>query len=130
MNTRIISLTFKDLIPIYREKTKFLKRIERQDLADVHDYFFYKRMLLFYNQLKKSDIPDKNKYLSKITKVINEEVLRNQGRYDRIYESSIANPNEKRKMDLFIKSPDLYWCIMLINEKFILPIKMKLKKQT
>ena len=130
MNTRIISLTFKDLIPIYREKTKFLIKIERQDLADVHDYFFYKRMLLFYNQLKKSDLPDKNKYLNKITKVINEEVLRNQGRYDRIYECSIANPNEKRKMDLFIKSPNLYWCIMIINEKFILPVKMKLKKQT
>lgn len=129
MNTQINSRIFTDLIPTYREKTEFLKEIGRPDLADVHDYFFYKRMLIFYNQIKKSKLPEKNKYLNEITNVINENISRKQEDYDRIYQCSAANPNEKRKMALFLKSPKLYWIVMLINEAVIIPLKVKIKKR-
>ena len=129
MNTQINSRIFTDLIPTYREKTEFLKEIGRPDLADVHDYFFYKRMLIFYNQIKKSKLPEKNKYLNEITNVIYENISRKQEDYDRIYQCSAVNPNEKRKMALFLKSPKLYWIVMLINEAVIIPLKVKLKKR-
>lgn len=128
MNTQINSRIFTDLIPAYREKTVFLKEIGRTDLAYVHDYFFYKRMLIFYNQIKKSKFPEKRKYLNEITDVINENISCIQEDYDKVYQCSVANPNEKRKMTLFLKSPKLYWLVMTINEAFIIPLKVKLKK--
>lgn len=121
MNTQINPRTFTDQIPAYREKTRFLQALGRQDLADVHDYFFYKRLLLFYNQLKKSKLQDKKKYLREIAEIIYE----NKGNYDRVYQCNIANPNEKKKMDLFLKSPKLYWGVMVLNEAVILPLKMR-----
>lgn len=123
MNTQINPRTFTDQIPAYREKTRFLQELGRQDLADVHDYFFYKRLLLFYNQLKRSKLTDKKKYLQEIREIIYE----NKGNYDRVYQCSIANPNEKKKMDLFLKSPKLYWGVMVLNEAVILPLKTRNK---
>lgn len=126
MNTRVNPRTFSDQIPAYREKTEFLKKLGRQDLADTHDYFFYKRLLLFYNEIKKGRLPEKKRYLKEITDVIYETVKKNDGSYERIYQCGVANPNEKKKMDLFLKSPELYWCVMSVNEMLILPFKRKM----
>ena len=41
---------FTDQIPAYREKEAFLRSIGREDLAWQHRYFFYKRLLLYYNR--------------------------------------------------------------------------------
>lgn len=125
MNTKVNPRTFSDQIPAYREKTEFLRKLGRPDLADVHDYFFYKRLLLFYNQLKKEKIPEKKNYLRELKDIIYRNVNQNKEDYDRIYRCSIANPNEKKKMDLFLKSPGLYWGVMLINEALILPLKTR-----
>ena len=129
MNARMNSRIFTDLIPTYREKTEFLREIGRPDLADVHDYFFYKRMLIFYNKIKRTRLPEKRRYLNEITSVINKDLAQNRSGFDRIYGCSIANPNEKRKMDLFLKSPKLYWFVMVINEALILPLKVKLRNK-
>ncbi len=125
MNAQVNARTFTDHIPAYQEKTRFLQALGRQDLADIHTYFFYKRLLLFYNQLKKGEIPSKKEYLNKITEVINESIPKEKEAYERVYHCSVANPNEKKKMDLFLKSPKLYWTVMCINETVILPIKMR-----
>ncbi len=125
MNVQINAHTFTDHIPAYQEKTDFLLRLGRQDLADIHAYFFYKRLLLFYNQVKKSTIPEKKQYLDKIIDVIKNNVPGKQEAYERIYHCRVANPHEKTKMDLFLKSPRLYWLVMCLNETVILPIKMK-----
>ena len=94
MNTRINPRTFTDQIPAYREKTGFLQSLGRQDLADTHDYFFYKRLLLFYNQLIKDTIPDKKRYLQDITSIIYEDIGDDKTHYERVYRCRIANPNE------------------------------------
>lgn len=129
MNTLVNSRTFTDHIPAYQEKTRFLQELGRQDLADIHMYFFYKRLLCFYNQIKKGSRPEKKEYLQKITNVIKESVPKEPEAYERIYHCSVANPNEKKKMDLFLKSPGLYWSIMCINEAVILPIKAGRRKR-
>lgn len=123
MNTKVNPRTFTDHIPAYREKTAFLQKLGRQDLADVHNYFFYKRLLLFYNELKKGSFPEKKQYLREITSAILQNVPQNREDYDRIYSCSVAGTNEKRKMDLFLKSPTLYWIVMVLNEAVVLPLK-------
>lgn len=129
MNTRINPRTFTDQIPAYREKTEFLQSLGRQDLADTHDYFFYKRLLLFYDQLYHDKALDRKKFISDTISIIHENVEHDREHYERVYHCSVANPNEKRKMDLFLKSPWLYRTVMKINEAVILPLKLKLRNQ-
>ena len=125
MNAQVNPRTFTDHIPADWEKTRFLQELGRQDLEDINTYFFYKRLLLFYNQLKKEPLPNRKEHLRKITEVIKGSVPKEREAYERIYQCKAANPNEKKKMDLFLKSPKLYWVVMCINEAVILPIKMR-----
>ncbi len=124
MNTQINPRTFTDQIPAYYEKTAFLKGLGRQDLADIHDYFFYKRLLLFYDQMEKSGRADKETYLNKITKVI----MENQEHYDPAFGCPVADPRDGRKMRLFLKSPRRYSRRIHIEEQLIIPLKVKVKK--
>ena len=129
MNMRINSRIFTDLIPAYQEKTEFLQSIGRQDLADIHDYYVYKRLLLLYNQLYKESFPEREQFLRDITAMIVESAGSDRNHYESVYQCRIANPNEKRKMDLFLRSRRLYRNVMRINEAVILPIKMKMRRQ-
>ena len=129
MNMRINSRIFTDLIPAYQEKTEFLRSIGRQDLADIHDYYVYKRLLLLYNQFYKESFPEREQFLRDITAIIVESAGGDRRHYENVYHCRIANPNEKRKMDLFLKSRWMYRNVMRINEAVILPIKMKMRRQ-
>lgn len=123
MNTQINSRTFTDQIPTYYEKTQFLKALGRQDLADIHDYFFYKRLLFFYSQLEKSDHPDKDRFLDQLTQIIRE----NRGNYARAYACPVADSRDYKKMKLFLKSPERYSRRIRLEERVIIPIKAKIK---
>lgn len=123
MNAQINSRTFTDQIPMYYEKTKFLKALGRQDLADIHDYFFYKRLLFFYSQLEKSDIPDKERFMNQLTQIIRE----NRDNYARAYACPIADPRDYKKMKLFLKSPQQYSRKVRLEKQVIIPIKSKIK---
>ncbi len=124
MNTQINPRTFTDQIPAYYEKTKFLKELGRQDLADVHDYFFYKRLLLFYDRLQKTDIPDKDKYSEQITQIIRD----NREHYARAYACPVADRRDYDKMKLFLKSPARYRCRIRLEEQVVIPLKVKIKR--
>ena len=123
MNTQINPRTFTDQIPAYYEKTKFLKELGRQDLADIHDYFFYKRLLLFYNRLEKTDISERDKFLEQVTQIIRD----NRDNYARAYSCSVADPRDYKKMELFLKSPERYSRRMRLEERVLIPLKVKIK---
>ena len=124
MNTQINSRTFTDQIPAYYEKTKFLKALGRQDLADIHDYFFYKRLLLFYNQVEKTDTPDRDRFMEQLTQIIRE----NQDNYARAFGCRIADPRDYKKMKLFLKSPARYSRRIHMEEQVVIPLKVKVKE--
>ena len=123
MNTQINPRTFTDQIPAYYEKTKFLKDLGRQDLADIHDYFFYKRLLLFYSQLEKLNIPERDEFLERLSQIIQE----NKDHYARAYSCSVADPRDYKKMKLFLKSPARYSRKIRLEERIVIPIKAKIK---
>ena len=123
MNTQINPRTFTDQIPAYYEKTKFLKELGRQDLADIHDYFFYERLLLFYNRLEKTDISERDKFLEQVTQIIRD----NRDNYSRAYSCSVADPRDYKKMELFLKSPERYSRRMRLEERVLIPLKVKIK---
>lgn len=124
MSAKINSRTFTDHIPAYFEKTEFLKQLGRQDLADIHDYFIYKRLLLFYNQLDQSDSPDDKVYREKLTQIIQD----NRDHYERAYGCPEADPRDYARMKLFLKSPSRYSRRIRLEEQIIIPLKAKIKR--
>ena len=124
MNMRINSHTFTDQIPAYYEKTAFLEKLGRQDLADIHDYFFYKRLLLFYDAAEQSQDKDRAGFLAELTRIIE----KNKHRYEKAFTCSAADPRDYRKMKLFLKSPARYSRRRRWEERAVIPLKAKVKK--
>ena len=135
MNTQINPRTFTDQIPAYVEKTKFLRELGRQDLADVHDYFFYKRLLLFYNQLREQTMiqaasdeerrlrETQEAYLDKITHIIYD----NRERVLQVSACPAADPRDRRRAALFLKSRERYWRKVQWDSRVVVPFKAAVK---
>ncbi|MBO5472277.1 MAG: glycosyltransferase family 2 protein [Lachnospiraceae bacterium] len=135
MNTQINPRTFTDQIPAYVEKTKFLRELGRQDLADVHDYFFYKRLLLFYDQLREQTMiqaasdeerrlrETQEAYLDKITHIIYD----NRERVLQVSACPAADPRDRRRAALFLKSRERYWRKVQWDSRVVVPFKAAVK---
>lgn len=122
MNRRINSRTFTDQIPAYYEKTKLLQNLGREDLALIHDYFFYKRLLLFYGDIAK--VGDSEGYLSKL-----EEILRrDRKRAESSFAVSAADPRDRKNLKRFYHSPAAYCRKLQWDEQVVIPCKVWVKK--
>ncbi len=117
MNAQINLRTFTDLIPAYYEKTKFLQELGREDLARVHDYFFYKRLLLFYAQL--SHPP----YLTELENILRRDEVKAR----KAFQEPIVDPRDRRKLSLFYKSPVRYCRRIRWEERMVIPFKAGVK---
>ncbi len=124
MNTQINPRTFTDQVPAYYEKTKFLENLGRQDLARIHDYFFYKRLLLFYAQLSnRSAQQAKETYLTQI-----EDILRrDEPRVREAFGDAIVDVRDRKKLVLFYKSPARYCRRVQWEDNVWIPLKGKIK---
>ena len=123
MNTQINPRTFTDQIPAYYEKTKYLKDLGRQDLADIHNYFFYKRLLQFYSRLEKTDLPERDEYMERLAQIIQD----NKDNYARAYACPVADFRDYKRMKLFLKSPRRFIRRMRLEEQVVIPLKSKIK---
>lgn len=121
MNLGIKKSIFTDQIPAYEEKEAFLRSIGRDDLADVHRYFFYKRLLIYYRALAASEGPERRKYRA----WIRQRLKRDEKDMERVYGCRGASRNEYRKMRIFLHSATLYCLMMELNERLLLPIKTR-----
>lgn len=118
-NKGVQEKTFYDLIPNLYERSAYLRDIGREDLALLHDYYLYKRLLLFYTKTARSSDPRKKEYMDFLTKKIRE----GKEAYPRIYKVPLANPNEYKKMKIFLASPFLYSVFMRLNDSILIPLK-------
>lgn len=117
INERILT----DQIPTYYQRTAFLRQIGRDDLADIHAYYFYKRLLTYYTQFARSKAPNKKEYCKRIATLIHND--RNQ--LPAAFQTSKSSANEKKKMDIFLASTTLYKIVMKLNDTIIIPYKIK-----
>lgn len=122
MNRRINSRTFTDQIPAYYEKTSLLQNLGRGDLALTHDYFFYKRLLLFYGELFEAE--DGEAYRMRL-----EEILRrDRKRAEKAFEAPVADPRDRKKLQLFYRAPEAYCRKLRWDEQVVIPCKAWLKR--
>lgn len=116
---------FSDLIPNLYERSEFLRSIGREDLALLQDYFLYKRLLLFYTAVSRSRDPQKKEYQD----FLNKKIQAGRTQYVAVFQIPQANPNEYRKMKLFLFSPRLYLAAMRLNDSLLIPVKTRLARR-
>ncbi|MCM1266980.1 MAG: glycosyltransferase [Bacteroidales bacterium] len=122
MNCRINPRTFTDQIPAYREKTAFLRELGRADLALAHDYFFYKRLLLFYGELRgQNETPV---YLRELETILRQEKERALA----AFAVPCADRRDLRKLRRFYRSPESYYRRLTFDEQVVIPLKRQVRK--
>ena len=123
MNRGFSPRILTDLIPDFRDRSEYLRGIGREDLAAAADYWFLKRLLIYYTAAERSNLPsgEKRKTLEKLR----EEILAERPHFDAAYAFSEANPHERQKMELFLRSPRLYSAFMSVNDRIVIPCKQR-----
>jgi len=110
-------------IPAYKERNEVLEDAGYPELAYIHQYMVYKKLLLLYTQVRRSKDPEKKAKMDALSQVIKGA----KDNYDNIYKCRIADPHQELRMKLFLKSTVLYNAFMAVNDTFIIPLKVKLR---
>lgn len=123
VNERILT----DQMPAYFERSQFLREIGEKELAACHDYFVYKRMLLTYTAFVRSkcQTSEERRKRKKNIERLRELIYGQKDRFDEAYHCDVANPNEEKKMKIFLCSAGLYNIAMTLNDKYLIPYKEK-----
>ena len=121
--TAVNSHVFSELIPNYYKRSEYIRSIGREDLANISDYFLYKRILIFVTLLNRSHEPDKKEHL----KFLDGCLRADTSVYPAVYSCRGASKREYTKLKLYLASPWLYRFAMFINDRVVLPVKSSRK---
>lgn len=111
MNAGINKRILTDQIPSYMAREEYLHSIGRDDLADIHACFFYKRMLIHYRTFAASKDPDKKTYMKQLRAVI----LQDKERRKRAMASPVSDRGQKARLWLFCFWP---WLFLLASDLY------------
>ncbi len=120
-NAGINPHTYTDLIPNLFDRSRYLEEQGCHDLALISDYLLYKRLLVYYTAVSRSNDPDRDEH----RKILDGYIKSGAGRFEEIYSCPIAKLNEYRKLKIYLRSTRLYLVTMWINDRYIIPIKEK-----
>lgn len=121
MNYGITMRTFTDWIPAYREREEYLETLPDKTPLNLHRYFFCKRLLELYREVCSSPDKEIKREQKLIVRTLKEEFFH----FNEIYSVDIARKTERVKMRMFACSPVLYRCFMELNDRFILPYRVR-----
>ena len=107
-------------IPAYKARNKVLVEAGYPELAYIHQYMVYKKLLLLYTQVRRSKDPEKKAKMDALAEVIRGV----KDNYAKVYSCRIADPHQELRMKLFLKNPMLYNSFMAVNDTFIVPVKV------
>lgn len=125
MNKGINPRIFTDLIPNFYDKSSVLREMGREDLALTHDFYMYKRMLIYYNQTVRGKDPLKKEHKA----FLKEKIFSHKNEMEKIFTSPKANANQWKRMQIFLISPALYSVVMELNDRFVIPLKVMISEK-
>lgn len=116
MNTKLFTRRFNEELPYCRERIDYLKSLGLTDFMAKAQYFYYRRLLMYYADFKARKMKDAT------TKIIS-EIRADKSVIKEVYSSSFAKKGDIARMNLFFVSPSLFYVIVKLYEKVLVPIK-------
>ena len=121
MNSRKLTRILTDQIPAYEEKKAFLLSLGERELADTHQFFFYKRMLYHYREAFEQRPEGYKEFIRKLRQVIGSSKDVDWS----IYEGHGDRRGDRLRLRLFVTSPLLYRMFNRCNEAFLIPARQR-----
>lgn len=118
MNHKIGERRLKYEVPTWKDQIEFLKNKGYDELSDKAAYYFYRRMLFYFIELR---LWKQNKYADKLAKMLKSE----KALIRRIYRNSWVKTGDKVRVRIFLFWPSLYYYTVRLYDKFVLPIRLK-----
>jgi len=116
MNEGLRERRFQDEIPFWREQAQCLKEAGFSELSEKAAYYFYRRMLFYYVDFRDRKMKAAGAEMAGL--------LRGEkGEIKRIYRKGFVAPGDRVRMRLALLWPGLYYRIVKIYDKYIIPLR-------
>lgn len=107
---------FDDELPFWKEQTRLLKEEKLDSLSLLSEYYLYKRELYYYIDFKRRKMNADGKRLA--------DMIRNESDHvNEVYSLCEASKGDSARMKLFLFSPELFYFIMNLYERYIVPMR-------
>lgn len=120
MNAGLAERRFKDEIPFWKEQTGYLYGLGMHELAQKASYHFYRRMLFYY-------IDFRNKKMRSAGDELIRKLRSEKREIDVVYKKKFVKTGDKVRMWLILKFPDLYYRIVKVYDKIVIPLRNRTK---
>ena len=121
MNVNRVQRMFQDEIPFWREHITCIKESVSDDIGDMAEYYFYRRLLSYYMEL--SDSEETANAAQKIEHMMREE----KREIKRVYGKAFENKGDVLRMQLFLISAKGYRVINKIYVHGIVALRKCIK---
>nr|MCR4851288.1 glycosyltransferase [Lachnospiraceae bacterium] len=116
MNVKVSKRRLEDEIPFLREQLSCYKENVSDELYEKAVYSYARRLLFYYYDLKDRGM---GRDANRIASIINED----RDLINRVYEKEFVSPGDRKRMELFFKSPILYRMTEKIYADMIVPLR-------
>lgn len=116
MNSRIHERRFGDEIPFLKEQIGYLYGLGWDELAQKAAYQFYRRMLFYF-------IDFRNRKMKKSAKLLLEQLKAEKEEIHQIYGLDFVRTGDKVRMKLALSAPGLYYVLVRIYDRIIVPLR-------
>ena len=114
----------EDEIPFWKEQIALLKERGDDEMADKASYGFYKRMLYYDLDFRKTE------GMEAYATQLEEMMLREREEIERAYANAFVKNGDRKRMELFLKSPARYEKWSDRYENLIVPIKQRMRRKS
>ncbi len=116
MNLKLHERRFDDEIPFWKEQIEYLNDKGFKELSEKAFYHFCRRMLFYYEDFVNRGMKGSSVQMAGL-------VRSDRKRIQEIYRKSFVATGDKARMGLFLLSPVLFYIVVKMYEKLILPLR-------
>ncbi len=116
MNSRLDERRFQDEIPFWKEQIAYLRDKGFEELSGKAYYQFCRKMLFYYVDFRDRKMAGSGKKLAALLK-------KEKGQIRLVYQNDYAASGDRIRMKLFLFCPEMYYRIVKIYDKLIVPLR-------
>jgi hypothetical protein len=122
MNVDKTKRMFNDELPFWREHIRCIRENVSDNMADLAQYYYYKRLLSYYMDI----VGQNSKSANKLANIIKSD----KNEIKRVYSNSnnIVSTGDRARMKLFMFNHRLYGKVFSVYENMIVPIKARMRR--
>ncbi|MDR2889348.1 MAG: glycosyltransferase [Lachnospiraceae bacterium] len=118
MNKKVGERRFSFELPIWRKQTDYLLNLGMDELAKKSRYYFYRRMLFYYIEFRRSG---EKGYARRLARMVKSE----RSTIKATYRHNWVTSGDRVRMNTLLFSPGLYYRIVVMYDKFLIPLRNK-----